>query len=74
MINNKKLVEAIPVVEEVIKMGRPWEPMPWTLRPKPETAAETLPAKGVESVRAQKLDEAIAASRKPRIWRICRAT
>lgn len=62
LINNKKLVEAIPVVEEVIKMGQAVGADAVDIT---SEAQKLLPKlylqKGVESVRAQKLDEAIAA-------------
>ncbi|HJE89329.1 tetratricopeptide repeat protein [Rikenella microfusus] len=65
LINNKKLVEAIPVVEEVIKMGQAVGADAVDIT---SEAQKLLPKlylqKGVESVRAQKLDEAIAAFEK----------
>lgn len=65
LINNKKIVEAIPVVEEVIKMGQAVGADAVDITTE---AQKLLPKlylqKGVEAVRAKKMDEAITALEK----------
>lgn len=65
LINNKKIVEAIPVVEEVIKMGQAVGADAVDITTE---AQKLLPKlylqKGVEAVRAKKMDEALAAFEK----------
>lgn len=65
LINNKKIVEAIPVVEEVIKMGQAVGADAVDITTE---AQKLLPKlylqKGVEAVRAKKMDEALTALEK----------
>lgn len=65
LVNNKQFVAAIPVLEEVVKMGQAVGADAADITTE---AQKLLPKlylqKGVESVRAKKLDEAIAAFEK----------